>query len=819
MMEQRIALTITYSIAPGATLDVYPISSITPSSPSGLQIMEVLLTSVPGVSHGTLNLVEGTSYYPWGSVAPNTFGPGAGNDRIYAGEGFEYVNNGTGDGTSETIPVNFRDTTGFTDLSDTIVININSHLSPPTITTQPNTFVQIPPGGTATMSVVASSVEPLSYQWYRGIEPDQSNPIAGATSASYTTPALSTVQQYYYWVQASNADGAVDSETVTVQIASATSVTTSNVSATFNSAAQSVNVSATVNPAENVGNVTYTVQSLGATARSGTVTNGQAGTTSLPLPAGAPVGSYTLGAEYDAPAGIASSTDSKTLRINPASTSVGVTSTPVIPASTSQQNLPLSTVVSSPTGSVNEGTVTLTLMSGSTVIGSPVTSGNVSGGSASVTYSVPGNLSFGTYTVKAVYNPGPDYTGSTATANFTYFPTSFTTSATATNYTLQTDYGGSNVQILINGTLTDSIAKSSLGSTALSFSLTGAGDSFTIDANYGNPIPTGGVTLTGASSGDAVLIDGTQTLADSYSVSSTGVNFDGTQLGFSNVSLLTLNPGTVAASLSVNSGSVAIQAPRSGGGIGARRFSSISVASGAKLLFGSAVARSDRAVVAVSSLSDSGQIDLGANDMIVYGGTVSAISPLLASGFNAGTWTGQGIASAAAGGDSTQLTGLGILSNNSSTGTAIYNSFDYVPVGNTAVLVKYTYYGDANLDGQVDSSDYSRIDNGFLSRVTGWSNGDFNYDGSVNGSDYTLIDNAYNRQGASMAAQIAAEQTAPLNAAFDPQAVRAPSYSNRLTLASTSPFQAEKQISFPVQAGSDMEALLKKKDKIDSLGL
>ena len=26
------------------------------------------------------------------------------------------------------------------------------------------------------------------------------------------------------------------------------------------------------------------------------------------------------------------------------------------------------------------------------------------------------------------------------------------------------------------------------------------------------------------------------------------------------------------------------------------------------------------------------------------------------------------------------------------------------------VLVKYTYYGDANLDGKVDGSDYSRID-------------------------------------------------------------------------------------------------------------
>jgi hypothetical protein len=66
------------------------------------------------------------------------------------------------------------------------------------------------------------------------------------------------------------------------------------------------------------------------------------------------------------------------------------------------------------------------------------------------------------------------------------------------------------------------------------------------------------------------------------------------------------------------------------------------------------------------------------------------------------------------------------------------------------VLIKYTYYGDANLDGQVDGSDYARIDSGYLNQLTGWYNGDFNYDGVVNGSDYTLIDNSYNTQGANL---------------------------------------------------------------------
>jgi hypothetical protein len=83
-------------------------------------------------------------------------------------------------------------------------------------------------------------------------------------------------------------------------------------------------------------------------------------------------------------------------------------------------------------------------------------------------------------------------------------------------------------------------------------------------------------------------------------------------------------------------------------------------------------------------------------------------------------------------------------------------TFDGAVTADGDVLVKYTYYGDTNLDGQVDGTDYSRIDNGYISHLSGWYNGDFNYDGVIDGSDYTLIDNAYNTQGASLAAETAA---------------------------------------------------------------
>jgi hypothetical protein len=133
-------------------------------------------------------------------------------------------------------------------------------------------------------------------------------------------------------------------------------------------------------------------------------------------------------------------------------------------------------------------------------------------------------------------------------------------------------------------------------------------------------------------------------------------------------------------------------------------------------------------------------------------------------GFSNGNWNGTtGITSSSAAADSIHLTALGVIQNNQS-GTALYSAtrmFDSVIPGTSDILVKYTYYGDTDLNGSVDGSDYSRIDLAYLAdqsnatAYTGWLNGDFNYDGSVNGSDYTLMDNAFNTQGTIFSSEIA----------------------------------------------------------------
>jgi hypothetical protein len=144
------------------------------------------------------------------------------------------------------------------------------------------------------------------------------------------------------------------------------------------------------------------------------------------------------------------------------------------------------------------------------------------------------------------------------------------------------------------------------------------------------------------------------------------------------------------------------------------------------------------------------KLDLTDNDLVDHDGSLSGVAGLLASGFTGGV-SGDGIVSSKARGSAISTLGVG---QPASAGT-----FDSETVGTSDVEVRYTYYGDANLDGHVDGSDYSKIDFGFLNHPTGWSNGDFNYDGVINGSDYTLIDNAFNTQGASLAASIASQQT------------------------------------------------------------
>jgi len=69
-------------------------------------------------------------------------------------------------------------------------------------------------------------------------------------------------------------------------------------------------------------------------------------------------------------------------------------------------------------------------------------------------------------------------------------------------------------------------------------------------------------------------------------------------------------------------------------------------------------------------------------------------------------------------------------------------------VVSTDVLVKYTFRGDADLDGGIDPQDYFYIDSSFP-KGSGqqWALGDFDYNGSVDASDYFYVDNDFGKTG------------------------------------------------------------------------
>ena len=141
-----------------------------------------------------------------------------------------------------------------------------------------------------------------------------------------------------------------------------------------------------------------------------------------------------------------------------------------------------------------------------------------------------------------------------------------------------------------------------------------------------------------------------------------------------------------------------------------------------------------------------GRLDLKNNDLIVHGGIYANILNQVTQGYTSGSGaSSKGILSSTAAGD--LLHTLGVVTNSTA-------AFDGTTLVTTDVAVKYTYYGDANLSGTVDGSDYNLIDVGFGSHATTWQGGDFNYDGHVDGSDYSLIDNAFNLQGATLAATV-----------------------------------------------------------------
>jgi hypothetical protein len=145
-------------------------------------------------------------------------------------------------------------------------------------------------------------------------------------------------------------------------------------------------------------------------------------------------------------------------------------------------------------------------------------------------------------------------------------------------------------------------------------------------------------------------------------------------------------------------------------------------------------------------------LDLADNSLMLASTPRASVEGWINRARNAGAWNGAGLTSSTAANEPTPkirtlavMTGTEFLALN-----GVDATFNLHTVAGSDVLVKYTYYGDTDLNNVVDFDDYSRIDNGFNNNLAGWINGDFDYNGVVDFDDYSLVDLAFNTQPAAL---------------------------------------------------------------------
>jgi hypothetical protein len=412
-------------------------------------------------------------------------------------------------------------------------------------------------------------------------------------------------------------------------------------------------------------------------------------------------------------------------------------------------------------------------------------------------------LTGGTTTVN-----GPVTNAASKTINIRYQPAIFTGNVT-NNGTIKT----TNTTVTFTGTYAGNVYISDPSDNIFQADVTvipggtmtgGSGDRFFMSGgsftNHGT-FSNGGVLQ----SSDAVSTDGsfvqTGTLTQSANFTNSGTATIGGVQNWSSGTSFTNTAGTAtfqsdagsasAAPLMVNAngGTVTFAAPQHLAAL------SVGTAANAKLQSGLNAPMQLGALTIAGGVSPNGQLDVTDNNVVLHNGVVSTTLAQLRNGLNSsGTlWTGAGIQSSTAAADAaahgnTTVFAVGAIKNADKFGNPIYSTWPAPPspdggasgLTTTDVLVKYTYFGDADLNGVVDNTtDYDLWSNGFtnptLAATNGWLYGDFDFSGIVdNTTDYDLWSTGFAHQGAPAAAGGTHGNPGTVTPARDLQAVPEP---------------------------------------------
>jgi len=147
-----------------------------------------------------------------------------------------------------------------------------------------------------------------------------------------------------------------------------------------------------------------------------------------------------------------------------------------------------------------------------------------------------------------------------------------------------------------------------------------------------------------------------------------------------------------------------------------------------------------------------GYLDLNDNDLIwdysgAQGTKLTDIRAMTSKGYAGGAWTGKGITSSRAAALVFSAPANPVAIGYAEASSVGITTFDGIATDGTAIVLRYTLAGDANVDGAVNALDFNLLASNFgASGVAGvWSGGDFNYDSLVNASDFTLLAKNFNQ--------------------------------------------------------------------------
>src|SRR5205823_1047007 len=148
------------------------------------------------------------------------------------------------------------------------------------------------------------------------------------------------------------------------------------------------------------------------------------------------------------------------------------------------------------------------------------------------------------------------------------------------------------------------------------------------------------------------------------------------------------------------------------------------------------------------SIIDTGFLNLNDNDLIIDYTGASPLLPqifnYLKSGYNAGDWRGFGINSKSA--HLASLTPHPTALGYAEASALALGTFDGQSIDGSTIVIRYTWSGDANLDGLVNALDFNALATNF-GAASGklWTDADLNYDNIINTLDFNALASNFNQ--------------------------------------------------------------------------